>query len=91
MPEGGADAARAVARVAHDGRRLPRLHVHFGTLLAVLPRQAACARRHGRTAVATSPDFAGERSLRVTVNSDGTLTFVLPRDLLKAYTLVRVR
>lgn len=43
------------------------------------------------TAVATSSDFAGEHPLRVTVNSDGTLTFILPRDLLKAYTLVRVR
>lgn len=44
-----------------------------------------------KTAVATSPDFAGERPLSVAETANGRLSFVLPRGLLKVYTLVRVR
>ena len=54
-------------------------------IVVTLPAEGAT------TAVATSPDFAGERPLSVTANPDGTLTFVLSRELMKAYALVRVR
>lgn len=45
----------------------------------------------GTAALATSPDFAGEKSLPVILQSDGSLAVTLPKELLKAYTLVRVR
>jgi len=44
----------------------------------------------GRRAVAVSPDFAGERDLAARPNADGTLTVVLPSNLLRAYVLIRV-
>ena len=39
---------------------------------------------------AASPDFEGVRELTFEKNPDGTVTVTLPRDLLKAYTLVRI-
>lgn len=45
----------------------------------------------GTSAVATSPDWPGERTLAVTKGADGALTVTLPAEALKAYTLVRVR
>ena len=45
----------------------------------------------GTSAVATSPDWPGERTLAVTKGADGSLTVTLPADALQAYTLVRVR
>ena len=41
-------------------------------------------------AVATSPDFAGERRLPVVAGPDGELSVVVPRGCLKVYTLVRI-
>ena len=41
-------------------------------------------------ASAVSPDFGGVRELEVRRNADGTRTVTLPKDLLKAYTLVRM-
>ena len=40
---------------------------------------------------AYSPDFAGERKLAFTQNADGTITATLPKELLKAYTIVRMK
>ncbi len=40
---------------------------------------------------AYSPDFAGERKLAFTQNQDGTITATLPKDLLTAYTIVRIK
>lgn len=45
----------------------------------------------GRKAVATSPDFEGEKTLSSVANADGSLTVVLPKALLKAYVLIRVK
>ena len=39
---------------------------------------------------ASSPDFDGVRSLSVRRNGDGSSTVTLPKELLKAYTLVRI-
>ena len=44
----------------------------------------------GSTVTAASPDFDGERSLAVVRNGDGTATVTLPRELLKAYTVVKI-
>ena len=45
----------------------------------------------GQKAVAVSPDFEGARSLAAVPNPDGSLTVTLPKELLKVYTLVRIR
>ena len=42
-------------------------------------------------ATAASPDFDGVRRLEAKRNPDGTCTITLPKGLLKAYTLVRIR
>lgn len=44
-----------------------------------------------KSAVAVSPDYAEIRKLAVTENGDGTVSIVLPKDSLKAYTLVKIR
>ena len=43
------------------------------------------------SAVAVSPDFSGEVALEFQANPDGSTTFTLPPNLLKGYTLVRVK
>lgn len=45
----------------------------------------------GRKAVAVSPDFEGVRPLATVSNPDGSLTVTLPKELLRVYTLVRIR
>lgn len=45
----------------------------------------------GSAAVATSPDFAGEKPLAAVRQTDGSLTVTLPNELLKAYVLIRVK
>ena len=46
----------------------------------------------GKSATAYSPDFGfGGRSLAARRNADGTLTVTLPKELLKAYTIVRIK
>ena len=40
---------------------------------------------------AYSPDFTGEHKLAFTQNPDGTITATLPKELLKAYTIVRIK
>ena len=44
-----------------------------------------------KSAVATSPDFDGERILDVLDDNDGGTMVVLPKQLLKIYTLVRIK
>ncbi len=44
-----------------------------------------------KSAVATSPDFEGERILDVLDDNDGGTSIVLPKQLIKAYTLVRIK
>ncbi|MCQ2391572.1 MAG: hypothetical protein MJ240_09125 [Kiritimatiellae bacterium] len=45
----------------------------------------------GKSATAYSPDFGfGGRTLAVKANADGSVTVTLPKEFLKAYTLVRV-
>ncbi len=43
------------------------------------------------SAVAVSPDFDGRKPLVLKDNADGTTTVTLPKDLLKAYTIVRLK
>ena len=46
----------------------------------------------GKSATAYSPDFGfGGRSLAARRNADGTLTVTLPKELLKGYTIVRIK
>lgn len=40
---------------------------------------------------AVSPDFEGRKPLEGTYHDDGTVTVTLPKELLKGYTLVRIR
>ena len=40
---------------------------------------------------AASPDFQGTRTLEYAQNADGTITATLPKELLKAYTIVRIQ
>ena len=40
---------------------------------------------------AVSPDFAGRKKLSGKYNADGTVTVTLPKELLKGYTLIRIR
>ena len=56
-----------------------------GDVVVTMPAEGAT------TAVATSPDFDGERNLACSVGADGTLTFTLPHDLLKFYSVIRVK
>ena len=44
----------------------------------------------GRTALAVSPDFEGQRKLPVVAHADGSLTVTLPASLFRAYLLVRI-
>lgn len=39
---------------------------------------------------AVSPDFKGRKKLAAGYNADGTVTVVLPKELLKGYTLIRI-
>ena len=45
----------------------------------------------GSKAVATSPDFEGERELAVRVEADGRATVTLPKECLKVYAFVRIQ
>lgn len=62
------------------------------TVFAPLEKDITCKipAECGTAAVAESPDFPGVRTLPVRHCGDGTLEFVLPRQLLKVYVIVRV-
>lgn len=57
-----------------------------------LEKDVAFTVRGGTAATAYSPDFTfGGRELVVRRNADGTLTVTLPKEFMKAYTLVRIK